>query len=302
MRHSPVILCCFLLWMMAWSALAAAPLTVLYPQVKAPYDDIFKQIVRGIEHQYQGDMQLQQLDASTSLPQVAKDLRTDTNTMVIALGKSGYQVAQQIQHSNSVVIGALPIQPAGLAGISLLTDPKVLFNSLKMLAPSINKVHVLYSDSSHWLINLAIDQGQLQGLEVIAQKVTDLKDAVRQYQELWQNIDPRTTAIWLPLDPVSVNEQIILPKILEVAWERNIVLFSSKPEHAKRGVLFSTFPDHFELGRELVLMVEQLHQAKITATVRPLQQVQLAVNLRTAAHLGMEYKPEVLRQIAITFK
>ncbi|MCT6698170.1 ABC transporter substrate-binding protein [Rheinheimera sp. 4Y26] len=303
MRTSPVIFCCFLLWIVtAWQAWAAAPLTVLYPQVKAPYDDIFKQIIRGIEHQHQGEMRLQQLDAATSLPQLAKELRADSTTMVIALGKSGYQVAQQIHSSNSVVVGALPVQPAGLAGISLLTDPKVLFSSLKMLAPAVDKVHVLYSESSRWLIQIAIEQGQQQGIEVIAQKVTDLKDAIRQYQELWQNIDAKTTAVWLPLDPVSVNEQVILPKILEVAWERNIVLFSSKPEHAKRGVLFSTFPDHFELGRELVLMVEQLHQTKIAATVIPLQQVQLAVNLRTAAHLGMEYKPEVLRQIAITFK
>jgi putative ABC transport system substrate-binding protein len=160
----------------------------------------------------------------------------------------------------------------------------------------------VYSESSRWLIQIAVAQAAAFGIEVIAEEVKDLKDAVKTYQDLLQNIDPASNAVWLPFDAITANEQVILPQVLELAWERNIVLFSSKPEHAKRGALFSTFPDHFELGRELVILVQQLQQGTAAATVVPLQQVQLAVNLRTAAHLGMEYKQEVLRQIPITFR
>ncbi len=280
----------------------AADLTVVYPQVKAPYNEIFEQIIRGIEHQQQDGLQLYPLDGKSPLANTAKELSRDPTNLVIALGKSGYQVAQQIQQTNSVVVSALPLQPAGIAGISLLTDPKVLFTSLKMLAPAIKKVHVVYSESSRWLIQIAVAQAAAFGIEVIAEEVKDLKDAVKTYQDLLQNIDPASNAVWLPFDAITANEQVILPQVLELAWERNIVLFSSKPEHAKRGALFSTFPDHFELGRELVILVQQLQQGTAAATVVPLQQVQLAVNLRTAAHLGMEYKQEVLRQIPITFR
>ena len=288
--------------MMATAKLLAADLTVVYPQVKAPYNEIFEQIIRGIEHQQQDGLQLYPLDGKSPLENTAKELSRDPANLVIALGKSGYQVAQQIQHTNNVVVSALPLQPAGLAGISLLTDPKVLFTSLKMLAPAIKKVHVVYSDPSRWMIQIAVAQASDFGIEVIAEEVKDLKDAVKTYQDLLQNIDPASNAVWLPFDAITANEQVILPQVLELAWERNIVLFSSKPEHAKRGALFSTFPDHFELGRELVILVQQLQQGKAAATVVPLQQVQLAVNLRTAAHLGMEYKQEVLRQIPITFR
>ena len=288
--------------MMATAKLLAADLTVVYPQVKAPYNEIFEQIIRGIEHQQQDGLQLYPLDGKSPLENTAKELSRDPANLVIALGKSGYQVAQQIQHTNNVVVSALPLQPAGLAGISLLTDPKVLFTSLKMLAPAIKKVHVVYSDPSRWMIQIAVAQASDFGIEVIAEEVKDLKDAVKTYQDLLQNIDPASNAVWLPFDAITANEQVILPQVLELAWERNIVLFSSKPEHAKRGALFSTFPDHFELGRELVILVQQLQQGKVATTVVPLQQVQLAVNLRTAAHLGMEYKQEVLRQIPITFR
>ena len=288
--------------MMATAKLLAADLTVVYPQVKAPYNEIFEQIIRGIEHQQQDGLQLYPLDGKSPLENTAKELSRDPANLVIALGKSGYQVAQQIQHTNNVVVSALPLQPAGLAGISLLTDPKVLFTSLKMLAPAIKKVHVVYSDPSRWMIQIAVAQASDFGIEVISEEVKDLKDAVKTYQDLLQNIDPASNAVWLPFDAITANEQVILPQVLELAWERNIVLFSSKPEHAKRGALFSTFPDHFELGRELVILVQQLQQGKVATTVVPLQQVQLAVNLRTAAHLGMEYKQEVLRQIPITFR
>jgi putative ABC transport system substrate-binding protein len=288
--------------MMTTAKPLAADLTVVYPQVKAPYNEIFEQIIRGIEHQQQDGLQLYPLDGKSPLENTAKELSRDPTNLVIALGKSGYQVAQQIQHTNSVVVSALPLQPAGIAGISLLTDPKVLFTSLKMLAPAIKKVHVVYTDSSRWMIQIAAAQASDFGIEVMAVEVKDLKDAVKTYQDLLQNIDPASNAVWLPFDAITANEQVILPQVLELAWERNIVLFSSKPEHAKRGALFSTFPDHFELGRELVILVQQLQQGKAAATVIPLQQVQLAVNLRTAAHLGMEYKQEVLRQIPITFR
>lgn len=281
---------------------AANELIVVYPQVKPPFDEIFQQIINGIEHQHPQPLRLYQIDGKTQVADIAKELTKDSNDLVIALGKSSYQVARQIQSSNSVVVGALPLQPSNIAGISLLTDPKILLNSLKMLAPAVNTVHVLHSESSRWLIQSAIDASATVGIDVVAEEVNDLKQAVNRYQELLQTIDPATTALWLPLDSITANEQVILPKILELAWERDIVVFSSKPEHAKRGALFSTFPDHFELGRELVIMVEQLAQGTIAATVVPTQQVQLAVNLRTANHLGLVYKPEVLRKIAITFK
>ncbi len=287
---------------LGWTRALAEPLTVVYPQVKAPYDEIFKQIIQGIEYQQQGNLQLVALDANSQLQQIAVDIAKDPGTSVIALGKSGYQVARQIQRTNPVVVGALPLQSSGLAGISLLTDPKVLLESLKMLAPSVRKVYVVYSESSRWLIQTAIEQAANYDIEIVAEQVTDLKAALSRYQDLLTTLDPATSALWLPLDSITANEQVILPKVLEIAWERNIVLFSSKPEHAKRGVLFSTFPDHFELGRELVIKLQQLQMGKVPATLVPLRQVQLAVNLRTAAHLGMEYKQEVLRKIAITFK
>jgi len=303
MRHAGPLIVSLLLFALALPCFSlAAPLTVLYPKVKAPYDEIFRQIISGVEQHYPGTVDIQQLDSEAAIEQAAQSLSQDPGRLVVALGKSGYSVAKKIYHSNTVVVGALPIQPNGISGVSLLAEPKVLFESLKLLAPEIRRVVVLYTAHNNWLIDMAKEHASQLGLRLDAREVTDLKDAVNQYQQLMAELNPTTDALWIPLDPVTANEQVILPKLLEVAWERNLVLFSSKPEHARRGALFSMFPNHPELGRELALMVQQLHQRKIKAGVVPMQQVQLAVNLRTAAHLGMGYSAEVRRSFAITFQ
>lgn len=82
-------------------------------------------------------------------------------------------------------------------------------------------------------------------------------------------IDIKTDALWLPLDPVTVNEQVILPRLLERSWEQNQVLFSSKPSHAKRGALFSMFPNHFELGKQLAIMVARIYKAQNSEGIVP---------------------------------
>ena len=88
---------------------------------------------------------------------------------------------------------------------------------------------------------------------------------------------------------------------MEKAWAREIVVFSSKPSHAKRGALFSTYPDNFVLGQHLFKMVNELALLPEDKKFAPLSSMQLAVNLRTAAHLGLKYSAEQQQKFKLTF-
>jgi putative ABC transport system substrate-binding protein len=79
------------------------------------------------------------------------------------------------------------------------------------------------------------------------------------------------------------------------------VVFSSKPSHAKRGVLFSTYPDNFALGKHLFTMVHELEQQPEQKNFAALKSTLLAVNLRTAAHLGLKYSSEQQQSFKLTF-
>lgn len=299
-RHQAVIVIYFL-WLFTFSAAASTSMVVLYPKVSAPYSQIFDEIIVGIEQQFDGDVSLKSIEKSESNELLSAWIEDKNPHMLIALGRRGYKLIRSIQNEKPVVIGALPIKPNGMPGISLLADPQVLFEALQQLAPHIKRVHVVYSENSEWLVELAENQSESMGLILNKVKTVDIKSALTEYDRLLANIDIQTDALWLPLDPVTVNEQVILPSLLERSWEQNFVLFSSKPAHAKRGALFSMFPNHFELGKQLAIMVEALYTTKQSAGVVPLQNMRLAVNLRTAAHLGFEYKNRQKEQFHVTF-
>ena len=279
---------------------ACSKLSVLYPKVPSPYDQIFDEIIRGIDEGYDGDVELRSISKTDKLENLSDWLNSENPHGVIALGRRGFRVASEVNTEAAVVVGGLPVIPKGYSGISLLADPDVLFTSLTELAPSITKVHVVYSKHSDWLINLALSQSNDGPVEIVSYRANNVKSALALYDEIMTSINPENEAVWLPLDPISVNEQVVLPSLLEKSWEKNIVLFSSKPSHAKRGALFSMYPDHFALGKELVSMIAHQSEENEPA-VYPLKNIKLAVNLRTAEHLGFKYKAMQKQQFYLTF-
>lgn len=274
---------------------------VLYPKVSSPYSEIFDEIISGIQSQHGTSLQIKAIAKNESPDSLSAWVDEQNPDMLIALGRRGYQFAKGFDKNKPVVVGALPIKPNGISGISLLADPKVLFDALQNLAPNIQRVYVVYSQRSEWLIGLAEEQSKMMGLTLIKVKAEDVKAAAKEYDSLLSRINVQTDAVWLPLDAITANEQVILPSLLERTWEQNIVLFSSKPAHAKRGALFSMLPDNYEMGKQLVSMVKSMHQRQVEGSVLPLDSMRLAVNLRTAAHLGFEYKNRQKQQFYVTF-
>ena len=73
--------------------------------------------------------------------------------------------------------------------------------------------------------------------------------------------------------------------VLRAAWDRNLVVFSSNPSHVPKGALFALFPDNNAMGRHLA---QQLRKpASASARLLPLEQLDTAINIRTADHLGL---------------
>jgi len=276
----------------------AEQVTVVYPDVKAPYDVIFQQITSGIETSFNGDVIHIKLPRKFDAKKIAQTIKTDK---VIALGRRGMRIAKQIYKEKLVVVGALPIKPNGISGVSLMANPTVLFDSLHELAPDITTITVIYSPASAWIIKEAQAKAKAKGLTLIHIAVNDIKTAVKAYDDIFKGKDLTKMAIWLPLDPVTSNEKIVVPTILEKAWNNKMVVFSSKPAHAKRGALFSALPNNELLGQQLANLIKPVNYQSTPSTVKTLDSIKLAVNLRTAAHLGFDYNSKERSQFALTF-
>ena len=287
--------------LLSFNVIAENGIAVIYPDVPAPFNEIFKEILTGLDEAYQGEIQTLMLNKKDE-PQKAIDWINASNpSAVIALASQGYAVAKEITGTRPVLVSALPISPSGLSGISLIPAPSQLFSSLQELAPSVKNINVVYSHRSEWLIPLAESEAQKRGFKLNAVKISTVKEALEAYNKMLAKFDIIRDALWIPLDPISGNEQVIVPNLLERSWEQNLILFSSKPAHVKRGALFTLFPNHVELGKSLIQMLQEEKDLATHPVIKPMTNTQLAVNLRTAAHLGFEYKNQQKSQFHLTF-
>ncbi len=274
---------------------------VFFPEAREPYKTIYRDIISGVSRHTQDSIVEYQLNRHFDIAAIIEELRAKSIFRVIVLGRSGYQLAKDLPKDFKVVSGALPIRPNGISGISLISDPSSLFSYLGLLAPGVKNIHIAYSDSNHWLITLAEQAASEKGLKLNHQQVSNTAEAIDFYNSLFDSGLGIEDAIWLPLDRVSSQDKITLPLILEKAWANEVAVFSSKPSHAKRGVLFSTYPDNSLLGERLLQMVNELAESPVEKKFAALKSLQLAVNLRTAAHLGLKYSNEERQQFKVTF-
>lgn len=313
-RHTrtPAWLACLLVAISAlvsWGTLGAETqrVHVLYPVLSEPYASVFDAIMRGIER-------------NVELPVVRVALRGDSNSdieairatidkedRVVALGGRSIQLANELMRKTPTIIGAVVTSPEKVSdtsvGVSLTPDPMILFSKLRFFAPNINEVIVIYRPGAHdYIIELAKRAASKHGLSLKGLPADDMLAAANHYKELLGNGIPPTSALWLMRDASLVDEKALVPFILEQAWKKNLVVFSSNPNHVARGALFTLFPDNEGLGKQLGALINDLNaNRKLEAAILPLRAVRTAVNLRTAEHLGLEIDPSNRDAVQLTF-
>lgn len=290
-------LCCLIGLMLVAAAAALQPgrgIAVIYPDIGEPYRGVFTKIIEGIEEQTRSRVPSFAVGAGQNAQQIAGELRRQDIRVVIALGRNGLKLSSGLERDIGVVAGgvlAIPEADArNIAVHSLAPDPALLFARLQGFMPAAKRVFVVYDPNQNtWLMRLAREAANARGLELVSHEAADLKTALRLYQDILASADPRRDALWLPQDSTTVDEASVLPLVLQETWARNLAFFSSSVAHVRRGALFSLYPDNIEIGRHLATSALDYLAAdgQVARGVMPLKAVLLAVNIRTASHLGV---------------
>lgn len=290
----------------AWAQPQATGIAVIYPDLGEPYRSIFAQIVGGIEEKIGSKVVPVAIGAKVDADAMNESLRRKGVKVAIALGRQGMKAAALVDRGIGVVVGGVLAaqynEPRSMQVNILSPDPAQLFSRLKEMMPRAKRVFVVYDPRQNaWLIHLAKEAARARGMELEAYEAEDLRSAMRAYQEILSAADSRRDALWLPQDSITVEESAVLPMVLQESWARSLAVFSSSFGHVKRGALFSMYPDNTELGRELaVSALEMLAAGGLDASgMTPLREAQLAVNLRTAKHLGVD--PDRAQGVDLTY-
>ncbi|MFG6458011.1 ABC transporter substrate binding protein [Roseateles sp. BYS96W] len=270
-------------------------LAVVYPELADPFRQVFASILDGIEDRQGGPVPRFAVPGNASPAQIADDIRRRDPQVLIGLGRSGMRVASAMAGEMAVLVGCVvSVQEAEARAFpvhTLAPDPALMLGRLRRLRPGVRRVHLVYDPQVNtWLVRLAREAARAEGLELLAQEAGDTVDALRIYTQVMSGADAVRDALWLPQDPTTVDENAVLSLVLREGWNRNVAVFSSHLAHVKRGALFALYPDNRELGRSLALAAQRLVGVPRAAPagVQPLRQALAAINVRTAAHLGVD--------------
>jgi putative ABC transport system substrate-binding protein len=283
----------------------ANPIAVVFPDIGEPFRKVFTEIIAGIEEQARSRVQAHPVAATQDPAELAASLKRAGARVVVALGRQGIKAAGALDASLGLIVSGVSSVPDGerQLGVCLTPDPALLFANLKTLAPAARRVVTVFNPhNNEWLLKLAREAARTASLELTALEARDLASAARQFDSAFAGADGKRDAVWLPIDPTTVDEATILPLVLREAWNRNVPLFSSSFLHVKRGALFALYPNNIELGRNLANLAMALLAGEAPARgVTPLRDVHAALNLRTASHLGLTVPVRVQRSFQFLY-
>ncbi|ADE14557.1 conserved hypothetical protein [Nitrosococcus halophilus Nc 4] len=282
-----------------------SPVAVIYPEIREPYRSVFLSIINGIKKRLKTPIDAYALEKDYNIVMLRERLERAEIQVIIALGGRGLLAARKLQSMFKVVVGAVLVAPDGteLTGISLTPDPQTFFQKIKELTPDVKRVTVIYEQGySDWLIERAEESIRNYNLKLNALPAKNFREAATLYRDVLSQLESETDAIWLLQDSI-LDEQAVLPLILQEAWERNLVVFSSNLSHLKRGVLFALYPDNENMGRSLAeIALKQIQNGdNIPLSVMPLRDLLIAVNIRTAEHLGLKLTSQMKREFDLIF-
>jgi len=296
-----LLMLCFMPLQGVW---AQQPVAVVYPQVDGRFKAIFDEMLKGIESVMGEPVRSYSLSTDYQLDDLDLWLDQQEIEVVIALGGAGSRALSQLDGLVKVVFGGTDLSVSrSSTGISLMPDPKVLFEVLTSLAPEVETITVIYNmENNACLIKKAQQEASRLGLQLNAISAESMKEAAGYYRRWLKQLDAKKDALWLPMDRVTVDQSRNFSNLLSQAWEREFVIFSSTSVHAKRGALFSLYADNEALGQSLARMAKrQLQQDATDEGIRALLEAKSALNRRTADHLGLRLLPRQIRAFDLLF-
>ncbi|MGH8652204.1 MAG: ABC transporter substrate-binding protein [Gammaproteobacteria bacterium] len=271
---------------------------VIYPEAQeSAYRVVFQSVLQGIRNRLGSNrIQVHPLEEGKPKSGQLRDwlARQTTAGAVITLGKEAYEDYQASGITLPAVSGLLDLSPhlnPTANGISLSVDPALLFETLKRVLPGTRRVSVVYNPAKdQWLIDLARKAAPRYQLEFVAYEASDLASGTQRYLDLLKRIENGRDALWLPLDSKLLEEETVLPLIIENSWHRRFAVFSNSLAHARLGALFALYPDNEALGRHLAeKALERIENPRRSnPTIEPLRDVKRAIHRRFAEHLGVD--------------
>ena len=263
----------------------------LYPQVREPYTKIYQDTLEGIVEVYKGAHTLLAITPGQRLdPGV---IARAAPNLYVALGNDAARELGIVAPAGPVITtasqeGAFKVRHQ----LAYYPDPDTLLAQLQRFQPGIRSLSVVAETDTNPYQQRVRETLAQAGIGLKVCVAGSLPESAVCYRQL---LDAATSqdAIWI-LHGGKLLEPALLANILSAAWERQLTVLSSNPDHVRRGALLSLYPNNLSAGRQLGDMITAcLAPGKCTRSeTRYLHTMGIALNERTSRHLGLVISPE----------
>lgn len=270
--------------------LAATRVAILIPQTPSKAQAIYEEIYSGVMLAADAELLRYNVSADTTAMQVHEWLQEQKPSAVITISKTPYEYANSAGLNVPIIVGGLGSTPDGVSGVALAGDPAEFFMNAKQIAPTVERVYLVYNESMNgWWLDDARKSAEQNDLELVALEAASVRKGAKIYKNMLKQARKDKDAVWIPLVTV-VPSKTVLPMVLRKAWDKHLVVFTNSPIHAKQGALFSLYPDNAAMGAQLMeLALEQATSDNAEPRVVMAKNMKRAFNWRTASHLGLKY-------------
>lgn len=299
-RKTPTITA--LLLLLTGSFLCQAETGILYPELRAPYNKIIENIIQGAEEEHKKSntsaIRYFKADNNTKPIEIEEWANKYAISGIISLGYSSYKLLTHSNLSNTkIVLGGIitPPKDSPYSVLSFTPDPAALFKNAQQLRPNLENIHWIYEQGKHqWILDTAIKAAKELNINLNFDISKNASETALKYQKLLSSFDSKTiktSAIWIPQNSIQKNKPL-LNKVLQDSWDNKIVIISSSLSDVKRGALISAYPDNKAMGKQLAQLLQRTNaETKEYSPLRlPNKNLFLAINTRTAEHLGIHLK------------
>jgi putative tryptophan/tyrosine transport system substrate-binding protein len=189
---------------------------------------------------------------------------------------------------------------ARVTGASLDISVDVQFGYLRRLLPAAHRVGVLFHPAeTGTVVEAARGAASRQGFTLVAKPVAEHDDVVAAMQSLMADVD----VVWAVADGHVLTPQATSALIL-ASLRRRVPFIGLSTAHVRAGALAALYCDYDDVGEQtagLALRVLQGESPGSLPIAAP-RRVGLAINLRTAEHLGLELPADLTAEAGETVR
>lgn len=264
---------------------------IIYPKVKAPIQQIYSDITKGIK-QVAPLSETLAIDDDTQTSHLEAILQQIKPEKIIALGRRTADKVVRIGYQDQMIVAAALFDPSEYQGVSLAIDSRILLKEINSLLPFVKKVFVLGNPTRP---SITIYPESLHGQPLIIPLYHE--DPLINTRQLWRLLDKEASKIDAIILPSHLDRDILY-ELAQLAWEKKIILLSTNLAHLKEGILMVFYPDNIGMGQQIGTFATEHNKRGYQS----LTHINTAFNTTIAKHLGLEFSPDAMNQFQIKIK